>query len=68
MLRLATLQYQAGSRYLLRVEQLQTEQLAVEEHVIQLRNARIANRIRMHLAPGGSFDASPPAAELAGGE
>jgi multidrug efflux system outer membrane protein len=64
--RLATVQYQAGRRDLLWVEQLQTEQLAVEEHVIQLRNARITNRIQLHLALGGGFDASPPGAELAG--
>jgi len=62
---LATVQYQAGRRDLLWVEQLQTEQLAVEERVIQMRNARIANRIQLHLALGGSFDTSPES-ELAG--
>jgi NodT family efflux transporter outer membrane factor (OMF) lipoprotein len=66
--RLAIVQYQAGRRDLLWVEQLQTEQLAVEEHVIQLRNAQIANRIQLHLALGGSFDAAPSVAEQAGGE
>jgi outer membrane protein, multidrug efflux system len=66
--RLATVQYQAGRRDLLWVEQLQTEQLAVESNVIQLRNAQIANRIQLHLALGGSFDAAPPVAELAGGK
>jgi outer membrane protein TolC len=66
--RLATVQYQAGRRDLLWVEQLQTEQLAVEEHVIQLRNAQIANRIQLHLALGGSFDAAPSVPELADGE
>jgi NodT family efflux transporter outer membrane factor (OMF) lipoprotein len=65
--RLATVQYQAGRRDLLWVEQLQTEQLAVEEHVIQLRNAQIANRIQLHLALGGSFDAAPAVAERADG-
>lgn len=65
---LATVQYRAGRRDLLWVEQLQTEQLAVEKRVIQLRNARIINRIQLHLALGGSFDAVPPVAGLAGGK
>ncbi len=64
---LATVQYQAGKRDLLWVEQLQTDQLAVEENVIQLRNEKIANRIQLHLALGGSFDASSPVAGLADG-
>jgi outer membrane protein TolC len=66
--RLAIVQYQAGRRDLLWVEQLQTEQLAVESNVIQLRNAQIANRIQLHLALGGSFDAAPAVAELASGK
>jgi hypothetical protein len=53
--RLATMQYQAGRRDLLWVEQLQTEQLAVESNVIQLRNAQISNRIQLHLVLGGSI-------------
>lgn len=65
---LATVQYQAGRRDLLWVEQLQSEQLAVEEHVIQLRNAQIANRIQLHLALGGSFDTVPSVAGLADGK
>jgi multidrug efflux system outer membrane protein len=65
---LATVQYQAGKRDLLWVEQLQTEQIVVEERVIQLRNAQIINRIQLHLALGGGFDASSPMAELAVGE
>ena len=64
---IATVQYQAGRRDLLWVEQLQTDQLAVESNVIQLRNAQIANRIQLHLALGGSFDIVPSVAELAGG-
>lgn len=65
---LATVQYQAGRRDLLWVERLQTEQLATQERVIKLRNARIANRIQLHLALGGSFDASSAVAERAGGK
>jgi NodT family efflux transporter outer membrane factor (OMF) lipoprotein len=65
---LAIVQYQAGRRDLLWVERLQTEQLATEERVIKLHNARIATRIQLHLALGGSFDASPPTAETRGAE
>jgi multidrug efflux system outer membrane protein len=63
--KLATVQYQAGKRDLLWVEQLQTEQLAVEEGFIKLLNAQITNRIQLHLALGGSFEASPSVAESA---
>ena len=63
--KIATVQYQAGKRDLLWVEQLQTEQLAVEEGFIKLLNARITNRIQLHLALGGSFEASPSVAESA---
>ena len=65
---LAVVQYQAGRRDLLWVEQLQSEQIVVESNVIQLRNAQIANRIQLHLALGGSFDAASSVAELAGGK
>ena len=65
---LATVQYRAGKRDLLWVEQLQTEQLAVEESVIQLRNAQIINRIQLHLALGGSFDMEPQVAGVPDGK
>ena len=65
---LAVVQYQAGRRDLLWVEQLQSEQIVVESNVIQLRNAQIANRIQLHLALGGSFDVASSVAELAGGK
>ncbi|AMX02466.1 RND transporter [Microbulbifer thermotolerans] len=52
---IARVQYRAGRRDLLWVEELQAGQIAAEAKVIQLRNARIANRIRLHLALGGSF-------------
>ncbi|MFC6631855.1 efflux transporter outer membrane subunit [Microbulbifer taiwanensis] len=58
---IATVQYRAGKRDLLWVEELQAEQILVEANVIQLRNAQVANRIRLHLALGGNFEA-PPAA------
>lgn len=54
----------AGSRALLWVEWLRTEQLVMEQRVIQLRNARLDNRIQLHLALGGSFDSQPSVPEL----
>jgi len=60
--RIATVQYRAGKRDLLWVEQLQSEQIAMHERVIKLRNQQVANRIRLHLALGGGFDAVPAAA------
>jgi multidrug efflux system outer membrane protein len=63
--KIATEQYQAGSRDLLWVVQLQTEQLSVEESVIKLRNAQLVSRIQLHLAIGGSFDTAPSVPELA---
>lgn len=57
--RLARLQYQAGSRDLLWVANLQADQLAIQAVVIKTRNLQRANRIKLHLALGGSFDATP---------
>jgi multidrug efflux system outer membrane protein len=65
---IATVQYHAGKRDLLWVEQLQSEQIVLKEKVIKLRNEQIANRIRLHLALGGSFDTAPSVAVLAGGK
>jgi multidrug efflux system outer membrane protein len=59
--RIATTQYKAGRRDLLWVARLQSEQLATEAFVIKLRGAQGANRIRLHLALGESFDATPSA-------
>jgi outer membrane protein, multidrug efflux system len=64
---IATVQYQAGKRDLLWVEQLQSEQILMHESVIKLRNEQVANRIRLHLALGGSFDTTPSVAVLADG-
>jgi len=58
---IATTQYKAGRRDLLWVARLQSEQLATEAFVIKLRGAQGANRIRLHLTLGGSFDATPAA-------
>ena len=47
---------------LLSVLQLQADQIGSAVRVIQLRNAQLANRIELHLALGGSFDAEPATA------
>ena len=57
--RIATLKYKAGATDLLSVLQLQTDQIATEVELIKARNAQLANRINLHLALGGSFNASP---------
>jgi multidrug efflux system outer membrane protein len=55
--RIAGIQYRAGRRDLLWVSNLQTDQLATEALVIRVRGLQRANRIQLHLALGGSFDA-----------
>ena len=57
--RIATIQYRTGRRDLLWVANLQTNQLALEALVIRVRSLQRANRIRLHLALGGSFEPAP---------
>jgi len=57
--RIAKLQYTAGSTDLLSVLQLQSDQIASQANLIKLRNAQLANRIDLHLALGGSFEPAP---------
>jgi hypothetical protein len=45
----------------LSVLQLQERQLESQATTIQLRDVRLANRISLHLALGGGFDAAPAA-------
>jgi outer membrane protein, multidrug efflux system len=60
--RVSLIQYKAGATDLLSVLQLQADQIVSQVRVIQLRDAQLANRINLHLALGGSFDAEPAAA------
>jgi NodT family efflux transporter outer membrane factor (OMF) lipoprotein len=62
---IATIQYKAGRRDLLWVAQLQTAQLVAESHLIRLRGAQQANRVRLYQVLGGSFDAAPPTSAAA---
>ena len=57
--RMAREQYKAGATDLLSVLQLQEAQINSQADVVKLRNAQLANRIQLHLALGGSFDAQP---------
>jgi outer membrane protein, multidrug efflux system len=63
--RIAGVQYKAGATDLLSVLQLQNDALGSEANLIKLRNARLANRIDLHLALGGSFEAAAALAPLA---
>jgi outer membrane protein TolC len=56
--RIATIQYRAGRQDLLWVSTLQANQLVTEAVVIRVRSLQRANRIQLHLALGGSFDAT----------
>lgn len=59
--RIATIQYRAGKQDLLWVSNLQTSQLAAQSVLIRVRGQQRANRIRLHLALGGGFEATPAA-------
>ena len=64
--RLASIQYEAGSLDLLWVSNLQPVQIATRAAVIKTSDEQRANRIQLHLALGGSFDATPAAGETQG--
>jgi multidrug efflux system outer membrane protein len=57
--RIATVQYRAGSRDLLWVSNIQAAQIAVQAKVIRTRSLQRTNRINLYLALGGSFDVAP---------
>ena len=57
--RIGRLKYDAGAIDLLSLLQLQTAQILSQVQVVKMRNARLTNRIDLHLALGGSFDRTP---------
>ena len=57
-LRLANTQYDVGQIELLNVLQIQSRWVGSRVGLLRIRNERIANRINLHLALGGSFEAS----------
>jgi len=48
----------------LSVLEIQSRQIASQSDLIKARNAQLANRIDLHLALGGGFDASSATASL----
>jgi len=62
--RIATIQYKAGSTDLLSLLQLQEALIRSQAEVITLRNMQLANRINLHLALGGSFEVAPAVAPI----
>ena len=59
--RLGEIKYRSGTSDLFLVLQLQQELITEQIHLIKLRYALLGNRINLHLALGGSFNASPAA-------
>jgi outer membrane protein, multidrug efflux system len=59
--RLAEIKYKYGSADLFFVLTLQAEQISQQIELIKLHYALLRNRINLHLALGGSFDATPAA-------
>jgi NodT family efflux transporter outer membrane factor (OMF) lipoprotein len=59
--RIAATKYNVGTIDLLSVLILEEAELETQASVIKLRNARLANRIDLHLALGGGFGAAPAA-------
>lgn len=59
---ISRIKYKAGTMDLLSVLQLEEGLLNNRAQLIQLRTALLANRINLHLALGGSFDAAPASA------
>jgi multidrug efflux system outer membrane protein len=60
--RIGRIKYEAGVIDMLSLLQLQTAQIEIEMGIVQTMNSQLANRVDLHLALGGSFDASPAAA------
>jgi multidrug efflux system outer membrane protein len=62
--RLAEIKYRYGTADLFLVLTLQTEQISQQIQLIKLHYALLTNRIKLHLALGGSFDDVPAAATV----
>jgi NodT family efflux transporter outer membrane factor (OMF) lipoprotein len=60
-LRIAYVQYRAGRIDLLWVSQLQAKQIAAAAELVRLAGTQMANRIKLQLALGSSFEALPAA-------
>ena len=56
--RLAKIRYQTGSIDAITMLQVQATQIATQSNVVTLQSEQLGNRINLHLALGGSFDAA----------
>jgi len=59
--RIGRIKYSAGVIDMLSLVQLQTDQIETQIEIVETLNSQLANRINLHLALGGGFDASPAA-------
>ncbi|MGB8886453.1 MAG: efflux transporter outer membrane subunit [Candidatus Korobacteraceae bacterium] len=60
--RLGKIQYRYGSADMFLVLQLQSQQITQQSDLIRLYYALLGNRVNLHLALGGGFDAAPATA------
>lgn len=60
---LALVQYEVGKIDLLSVLQMQTRWIGARVGLIRIKNERLAQRVNLHLALGGSFEDSGPSPE-----
>ena len=58
--RLADVQYEVGAIDLLSVLQIQARQFQSESALVRIQGTRLANRVNLHLALGGSFEVVEP--------
>ena len=57
--RIETIRYEEGGTDLLSVSQIQSRWVAARIALLRIENERLAQRINLHLALGGSFESSP---------
>jgi NodT family efflux transporter outer membrane factor (OMF) lipoprotein len=66
VLELAKTNYRVGSGDLRAVQQQQVEVHAAQLALLRVQSEQLAQRVNLHLALGGSFEAAPPATTTAG--
>ncbi len=57
---LALVKYDVGDTDLLSVLQMRTRWIGARTNLLRVRNARLADRINLHLSLGGSFESDTP--------
>ena len=58
--RLAGVQYEVGAIDLLSLLQIQAREFQSQSALIRIQSTRLANRVNLHLALGGSFEVVEP--------